>query len=234
MNKAVAAKLENPRLSLLEALIIGGFKFQDPRTGTKVKDAANAGRAEASNANGKKRVKFSDRVVYDSDNILLSQRKNQLSRRIRFFRRRPQERKKEDEPSFTPNRHNNHTISEENIIMSALLQGKNHATQQQGYTSQNLCAEQIRTHRGLLNASSNEDGTNTSCLNKSSSLVHRPLTETSQLRQLSIIMATLKQQQEEELLRLQQMSSSGAGKTQATSCAFFPINQEQHQLQEEK
>ena len=66
MHKAVAARLANPNLSLLEALIIGGFEFPKGTDGDGM----------------------SDRTIYDADNVLLCQRKNQLSRRLRLARRR--------------------------------------------------------------------------------------------------------------------------------------------------
>jgi len=65
MHKAVAARLANPEMSLLDALIAGGFVFPDGTEGA-----------------GK-----SDRNVYDSENVLLCQRKNQLSRRLRLARK---------------------------------------------------------------------------------------------------------------------------------------------------
>mmetsp|Transcript_21279 Transcript_21279/g.24622 ORF Transcript_21279/g.24622 Transcript_21279/m.24622 type:complete len:276 (+) Transcript_21279:44-871(+) len=65
MNKAVEARLKNPQMSLLEALVVGGFKFIE-----QTSDAA------------------SKKGTLDEDNILLSQRKNQLSRRIRATKRR--------------------------------------------------------------------------------------------------------------------------------------------------
>lgn len=69
MHKAVEARLKNPRLSLLEALQIGGFEFH-----------------------------FDKDASYDKDNTLLSQRKNQLSRRIRLFK---QSQQKKETPSET-------------------------------------------------------------------------------------------------------------------------------------
>ena len=78
MHRAVAARRANPSMSLLEALIVGGFKFSNGTDGR-----------------GK-----SDRNVYDSDNVLLCQRKNQLSRRLRLARRRSYEAKANVE-SFT-------------------------------------------------------------------------------------------------------------------------------------
>lgn len=65
MHRAVAARLEDPSLSLLEALIAGGFSFPQ----------------------GTDRTGVSDRNVYDSDNVLLCQRKNQLSRRLRLAKK---------------------------------------------------------------------------------------------------------------------------------------------------
>lgn len=68
MHRAVAARMEDPSLSLLEALIAGGFSFPQ----------------------GTERSGVSDRNVYDSDNVLLCQRKNQLSRRLRLAKKSQQ------------------------------------------------------------------------------------------------------------------------------------------------
>lgn len=68
MHRAVAARLLNPELSLLEALIEGGFAFPEGTEGS-----------------GK-----SDRNIYDTDGVLLCQRKNQLSRRLRLAKKRQQ------------------------------------------------------------------------------------------------------------------------------------------------
>lgn len=68
MHRAVAARLLNPELSLLEALLDGGFIFPEGTEGT-----------------GK-----SDRSIFDSDGVLLCQRKNQLSRRLRLAKKRQQ------------------------------------------------------------------------------------------------------------------------------------------------
>jgi len=62
MNRAVATRLSNPGIPLLDALLIGGFSFPD---GTNK----------------------SDRYVYDSDGVALCQRKNQLIRRLRLIRK---------------------------------------------------------------------------------------------------------------------------------------------------
>jgi len=70
MHRAVAARLAEPKLSLLQALVIGGFRF--PTIMNKEQQ-------------GRKRKGFpSQAPIYDTDGILLSQRKNQLSRRLRF------------------------------------------------------------------------------------------------------------------------------------------------------
>jgi hypothetical protein len=68
MHRAVAARLLNPELSLLEALLEGGFCFPEGTEGS-----------------GK-----SDRNIYDADGVLLCQRKNQLSRRLRLAKKRQQ------------------------------------------------------------------------------------------------------------------------------------------------
>ena len=57
MHKALEIRLGNPKLSLLDSLTKGGFEFH-----------------------------MVDNVWYDRDNISLSQRKNQLSRRVRLFK----------------------------------------------------------------------------------------------------------------------------------------------------
>ena len=67
MHRAVAAKLADPNMSLLDALLAGGFEF------------ANLGIPGAS-----------DRTVRDTNNILLYQRKNQLNRRIRTTKKMEQ------------------------------------------------------------------------------------------------------------------------------------------------
>lgn len=60
MNKAVAAKLENPQISLLDALLVGGFEFPELyKPGITVA------------------------AVIDAENVSLGQRKNQLLRRLR-------------------------------------------------------------------------------------------------------------------------------------------------------
>ena len=69
MHRAVAARLMTPELSLLEALLEGGFSFPDGTEGS-----------------GK-----SDRNIFDSDGVLLCQRKNQLSRRLRLAKKRQQQ-----------------------------------------------------------------------------------------------------------------------------------------------
>jgi len=66
MNSAVIAKIKNPNLTYLEALTVGGFKF----TGT-IKWLS-----------GK-----TDKQILDEDNISLSQRKNQLARRLRVLKK---------------------------------------------------------------------------------------------------------------------------------------------------
>ncbi len=61
MKKSVSVKLINPNLSLLDALLIGGFRFnRNPEM-----------------------IGHSDSTTYDSDNIMMRQRKNQLNRRMR-------------------------------------------------------------------------------------------------------------------------------------------------------
>lgn len=61
MHRALQARLNNPKSGLLDALTKGGFEFH-----------------------------MVDNVWYDKDNILLSQRKNQLSRRVRLFKQNQQ------------------------------------------------------------------------------------------------------------------------------------------------
>jgi len=64
MHRALSARLANPEMSLLDALIAGGFQFPEHLEGS------------------------SDRNVVDSDNVLLCQRKNQLSRRLRLAKKK--------------------------------------------------------------------------------------------------------------------------------------------------
>jgi len=59
MHAAMKARLSDPKLSLYDALRRGGFKFYHK----------------------------SDGLIYDADNVSLSQRKNQLSRRIRLHKK---------------------------------------------------------------------------------------------------------------------------------------------------
>ena len=65
MNTAVAKKIENPNLTLFQALTEGGFEFP----------------CEEHNSTG-------NGPIYDSNKVLLSQRKNQLSRRLRLLSRK--------------------------------------------------------------------------------------------------------------------------------------------------
>lgn len=62
MHRAVAIRLADPDMSLLDALVAGGFEF--PSLSNFLKEGS--------------------RMIYDSDNILLGQRKNQLNRRLRL------------------------------------------------------------------------------------------------------------------------------------------------------
>ena len=57
MHRALKARLDDPKISLLDALLLGGFEFQ-----------------------------WKNGVSYDTDNVQLGQRKNQLSRRLRLHR----------------------------------------------------------------------------------------------------------------------------------------------------
>ncbi|CAB9518103.1 helicase [Seminavis robusta] len=63
MNRAVAARTENPTMPLFEALQIGGFEYPNDI----------------------------DPYVVDDENVTLGQRKNQLSRRLRVARKQPEE-----------------------------------------------------------------------------------------------------------------------------------------------
>ena len=69
MNRAVAAKLKNPHISLFDALAIGGFNY--PRN--------------------------VDAATMDNDRVTLGQRKNQLNRRLRLARQSLQKDKKKRE-----------------------------------------------------------------------------------------------------------------------------------------
>lgn len=68
MHKAVALRMANPRLTLLDALVQGGFVF--PSVG---------------------QPGGSDRTIRDEDGVLLYQRKNQLNRRLRLARNKQME-----------------------------------------------------------------------------------------------------------------------------------------------
>jgi hypothetical protein len=68
MHKAVSVRLANPSMSLLDALLEGGFQFP---------------RHELAASLGK-----SDRDILDEDGVQLCQRKNQLSRRLRMIRKK--------------------------------------------------------------------------------------------------------------------------------------------------
>eukprot|EP00557_Chaetoceros_sp_GSL56_P012930 CAMPEP_0176483644 /NCGR_PEP_ID=MMETSP0200_2-20121128/4029_1 /TAXON_ID=947934 /ORGANISM="Chaetoceros sp., Strain GSL56" /LENGTH=763 /DNA_ID=CAMNT_0017880061 /DNA_START=598 /DNA_END=2889 /DNA_ORIENTATION=- len=68
MHKAVSVRLANPTMSLLEALVEGGFQFPPHEL------AASSGK--------------SDRDILDEDGVQLCQRKNQLSRRLRLIRKK--------------------------------------------------------------------------------------------------------------------------------------------------
>jgi len=59
MYRAVAAKQANPRLALLDALVMGGFVFPELW-----------------------RAELTDKTTLEADGVSLSQRKNQLSRRL--------------------------------------------------------------------------------------------------------------------------------------------------------
>lgn len=67
MIRAVNARLENPGMSLLSALLAGGFKFSKKNS---IDDALSKNRRGG---------------FYDSDNILRSERQRQLSKRLRFI-----------------------------------------------------------------------------------------------------------------------------------------------------
>mmetsp|Transcript_26015 Transcript_26015/g.53240 ORF Transcript_26015/g.53240 Transcript_26015/m.53240 type:complete len:228 (-) Transcript_26015:197-880(-) len=65
MHRAVVAKTRNPKMTPLDALLVGGFEF--PTLGMSG---------------------TTDRTVLDTDNVLLYQRKNQLYRRLRLDKKR--------------------------------------------------------------------------------------------------------------------------------------------------
>jgi len=67
MHRAVAARLKNPQMSLLDALLEGGFEFPN------ISDEKD----KSGGFNGQ---------IADKDNVQLCQRKNQLSRRLRLAR----------------------------------------------------------------------------------------------------------------------------------------------------
>lgn len=65
MNRAVIFQIEREQMSPLNALLAGGFEFPD----------------------GPEGVRKNDRNIYDSENVSLCQRKNQLTRRIRLVKK---------------------------------------------------------------------------------------------------------------------------------------------------
>lgn len=80
MHKAVSVRLANPSLSLLDALIEGGFQFPCHEL------AASSGK--------------SDRDILDEEGVQLCQRKNQLSRRLRLIRKKREDRRLENGTSL--------------------------------------------------------------------------------------------------------------------------------------
>ena len=76
MHKAVAARLENPTITLMEALVSGGFRF--PTTD------CDEDKKVASSLLGS----IDRKVLLDEDGVQLCQRKNQLSRRLRIIRKK--------------------------------------------------------------------------------------------------------------------------------------------------
>lgn len=73
MHRAVAARMADPDISLLDALIAGGFDYS--------KDCKN------------------DVTLLDSDGVTLGQRKNQLSRRLRLTRQSMTSRENDEDSS---------------------------------------------------------------------------------------------------------------------------------------
>lgn len=120
MHAAVAARLGNPQLSLFQALVIGGFRFP------KINDDSNKDTPSLSCLNT---TASSDRRIYDSDNVLLSQRKNQLSRRLRQIARK----KRQEQPPLYqyPNQYNSSYLNSlpaadmvlNSMIMDTVAQG---------------------------------------------------------------------------------------------------------------
>jgi hypothetical protein len=103
MHKAVAVRLTNPSLSLYHALILGGFKF--PKNSSKEGNPNTDGKTSSRKKN----------QIYDSDNILLSQRKNQLSRRLRLLSR-----KKKQEEKFNTLYNNQSPVRQQCMLDSAV------------------------------------------------------------------------------------------------------------------
>mmetsp|Transcript_2886 Transcript_2886/g.4191 ORF Transcript_2886/g.4191 Transcript_2886/m.4191 type:complete len:498 (-) Transcript_2886:956-2449(-) len=79
MHKAVAARLISPELTAFQALVIGGFRFPE--------------------CPDEESTKFVQGSIYDTDKVLLSQRKNQLCRRLRQIRRRNEKREAKEQES---------------------------------------------------------------------------------------------------------------------------------------
>lgn len=94
MHKAVAARMENPNLSLMEALRIGGFNYPE-----------HCG---------------DDGTCLDTDNITLGQRKNQLSRRCRIAKQN--QKKNEDGSKWTSESSLTHVSSEAQAELRKIMQ----------------------------------------------------------------------------------------------------------------
>mmetsp|Transcript_36642 Transcript_36642/g.110061 ORF Transcript_36642/g.110061 Transcript_36642/m.110061 type:complete len:699 (-) Transcript_36642:246-2342(-) len=86
MHRAVAERLANPKSSLLDALLKGGFVFTSLLETDDLSSSANA--------NGDQQ-RIDDTKVFDIDEISLGQRKNQLSRRLRIEKEKEKGKKKD-------------------------------------------------------------------------------------------------------------------------------------------
>jgi hypothetical protein len=80
MTRAVAARLANPEVSLHQALLMGGFKFSK----NIMHDTISAPFTYR-NSSIKNNMKNREGGIYDCDNILLSQRKKQLRKRLHLI-----------------------------------------------------------------------------------------------------------------------------------------------------
>ncbi|GFH61722.1 predicted protein [Chaetoceros tenuissimus] len=108
MHKSVEARLADPSISLLGALLKGGFKFPGYSN-----DETTLNSQESTSKDG-----VSEREIYDEDGIQMSQRKNQLGRRLRSLRvkkkeeeSKSQEKRKREDHNFFDRKRTRATVT---------------------------------------------------------------------------------------------------------------------------